>query len=121
MTRVNVTTQAVPLAGLAPVLTAPTASNDVVDIGNCALLVSNASGASINVTIVVPGLVDGDLVVGPRVVAVAAAAVNKMIPLTSPRYRQTEASVDSGQAADVGRAYVNYSAVASVTRAVVSL
>jgi hypothetical protein len=120
MTRVNVTTQAVPLAGLVPTLTAPTASNDVADIGNCALMVDNASGASINVTIVVPGLVDGDLTVGPRVVAVAAGA-NKLIPLTSPRYRQTEASVDSGQTGDVGRAYVNYSAVASVTRAVVSL
>ena len=44
-----------------------------------------------------------------------------MIPLTSPRYRQTADSVDSGQTGDVGRAYVNYSAVACVTRAVVSL
>lgn len=121
MTRVNVTTQPVPLAGLTPNLTAPTASNDVCDIGRCALLVSNASGASINVTVVVPALVDGDLAVGPRVVAVAAGAVNKMIPLTSPHYRQTAASVDSGQTGDVGRAYVNYSAVASVTRGVVSL
>lgn len=120
MPRVNVTTQPVPLAGLVPTLTAPTASNDVVDIGHTALMVDNASGASINVTIVVPDLVDGDLVVGPRVVAVAAGAT-KLIALTSQHYRQTAASVDSGQTADVGRAYVNYSAVASVTRAVVSL
>lgn len=120
MTRVNVTTQVVPLAGLAPTLTAPTASNDVVDVGRCALMVDNASGASINVTIVMPELVDGDITIGPRVVAVAAGA-NKLIPLTSTRYKQTADTVDSGQTGDVGRAYVNYSAVSSVTRAVISL
>lgn len=120
MARVSVATQPVTLAGVAVVLTAPTAANDVVDIGRNALRVNNASGASITVTIVVPELVDGDLAVGPRVVTVAAGAA-KDISLASPHYRQTADSVDSGQTADINRAYVNYSAIASVTRAVVGL
>lgn len=120
MTRVNVVTQAVPLAGLAPVLTAPTASNDVVDVGKYALMVTNGSGSSINVTILMPGLVDGDITVGPRSIAVAAAAT-KLIPLTSNNYKQTATSIDAGQTADVGRAYVNYSAIGSVTRGVLAI
>lgn len=120
MARVSVTTQAVPLAGLAPVLTAPTVANDVCDVGRVALMVTNGSGSSITVTVVMPALVDGDITVGPRTVTVAASAT-KLIPLTSVNYKQTAASVDAGQTADIGRAYVNYSAVASVTRGVVAL
>lgn len=120
MTRVSVTTQSIPYAGLQPVMTAPTASNDVVDVGRVALHVINGGGASITVTIITPGVLDTDLAVADRVVTVPVGTTPTIIPLNSPNYRQTAASVDVTVpvGADVGRAYVNYSAVASVTRAV---
>jgi hypothetical protein len=105
------------LAGLAPVLTAPTVDNDVVDVGRCFLMVDNASGSSVTVTVVTPETVDG-LAITDRAVAVAAGGI-ELIPLTSTHYRQSAASADVPS--DAGRAYVNYSAVASVTRGVISL
>jgi hypothetical protein len=116
MARVPVTTQALPNSGLAPAHTAPTVDGDVVDVGRCFLSVINGGGASINVTVLTPGVVDGDLAVADRVVAVPVGTTPKLIPLTSPNYRQP-----SSAGADAGRAYVDYSAIASVTRAVVSL
>jgi hypothetical protein len=106
-----------PLAGLTPNLTAPTVDGDVVDVGRCFLMVDNASGAAVTVTVVTPETVDG-LAITDRAVSVAAGGVG-FVPLTSPHYRQTVGS--AAQAADVGRAYVNYSAEASVTRGVISL
>jgi hypothetical protein len=120
MSRVSVTTQLIPYAGLLPVMTAPTVANDVVDGGRTALHVINGGGASITVTVVTPGVVDGDLPITDRVVTVPVGTTPTIIPLSSPNYRQTAASVDVTVPvnADVGRCYVNYSAVASVTRAV---
>jgi len=121
MTRVSVTTQLIPFAGLLPTMSAPTAGNDVVDVGRVALHVVNGGGAPITVTIVTPGVVDGDLPITDRAVTVPVGTVPTIIPLSSPNYRQTAASVDvtTPVGADIGRAYVNYSLITSVTRAVV--
>lgn len=116
MPRVSVTTQLIPFAGLLPTMTAPTASNDVVDVGRVALHVINGGGSPITVTVVTPGVVDGDLAITDRVVTVPVGTTPTIIPLNSPNYRQTAASADA--VTDAGRAYVNYSAVTSVTRAV---
>lgn len=120
MARVNVATQSATLAGLLPNHTAPTVDNDVVDVGGRVFLsVINGGGAPINVTVNTPEVVDGDLAIADRVVAVPVGTTPKLIPLSSNHYKQTAAS--AAQAADIGRAYVDYSAVASVTRAVVVL
>lgn len=122
MARVDVTTQAMVAAGLAPVLTSPTIDNDVVDVGRNFLMVANAGAAAVTVTIETPETVDG-LDIADRTVSVAAGAT-ELIPLTSTHYRQTTASADA--AVDAGRAYVNYTpgagdTVDDITRAVVSL
>lgn len=117
MARVDVTTQAMPLAGLVPVLTAPTVDGDVVDVGRCFLYVA-AGATAVTVTIETPETVDGDLAITDRVVNVASNAT-AMIPLTSTHYRQL--TTTATQTADVGRAYVDYSNETTVTRAVVSL
>jgi hypothetical protein len=109
--RIDVTTQLVTVAGLAPSMTGPTVDGDIVDAGNGTwLTVSNGSGSSINVTIQNPQTVEG-LAVANRVIAVAAGAT-KDIPIT-PMFKQpTDAAVGPG------RALVDYSAVTTVTRAV---
>jgi hypothetical protein len=112
MARVSVTSQELALAGLAPALTGPTVDGDIVEVGKNFLMVTNGSGSPINVTIQVTEKVY-DLDVADRVVAVAAGAT-KFIPLTLVVYKQPAGDVNAG------KALVDYSAVASVTRAVVS-
>lgn len=114
MARISVTTQAITRAGLAPVLTAPNADGDVIDVGRVAIYVNNASGGSINVTVQTPVTVDG-LTVEDPVIAVAAGTVKLIGPLPARLFARPAGG------ADAGRAYVNYSAQASVSRAVVSL
>lgn len=112
--RVSQTTQVAPFSGLLASHTAPTVDGDVVDVASGTFLsVINGGGGSINVTVITPGVVDGDLAVADRVVAVAVGTTPKLIPLNSLQYKQLSGS------ADVGRAYVDYSAIASVTRAVI--
>lgn len=111
MARVSLATQKVTAAGLAPALTAPTVDGDVIDSNDAAVMVTNASGASINVTIQTPATAAG-LAVEERIVAVAAAATKLIGPFPREIYGQP-----SG--ADKGRVYINYSAQASVTRGVV--
>lgn len=113
MARTSVATQPMAFGGLTPNLTAPTIDGDVVDVGRCFLHVENGGGAPITVTVQTPGSIDG-LALEDRSVQVAAGSF-KQIPLTLAVYRQPVGS------ADAGRAYVDYSAVASVTRAVISL
>jgi hypothetical protein len=114
--RVSVVTQPVPLAGLALVHTAPTVDGDIVDVGRGTFLsVINGGGAPITVTVQTPGVVDGDLAVADRVVTVPIGTTPKQIPLTSSNYKQPVGD------ANTGRALVDYSAVASVTRAVGSI
>lgn len=113
MARASVTTQTVPVAGLAVVMAGPPAvspNGDICDTGDhVTLRVFNGGGAPINVTITGVGTVEGNTIAS-RVVAVAAGATTD-IPLPRAAFAQT-----SG--ADAGRAYVDYSAVTSVTRAV---
>jgi hypothetical protein len=113
MARDSVTTQKITRAGVTPTLTAITANNDVIDAGAVILEVSNGGGSSINVTVNSPLTCDG-LTVGPLVVAVAAGATKRIGPFPPATFARTIAP-------DVGRVYVDYSAITSVTRAVVSL
>lgn len=114
--RVSVASQPVPLAGLALNHTAPTVDGDVVDVGRGTFLsVINGGGASITVTVQTPGVVDGDLAIADRQVTVPVGTTPKLIPLTSNNYKQPVGD------ANAGCALVDYSAVASVTRAVGSI
>lgn len=114
MARASQATQRVALTGLEPVLTGPTADGDVTDVGaSVFLVVDNASAASITVTVQTPTMIQ-DLPLADRTVTVSAGK-RKMIPLTMQEYKQPTGS------ADAGRAYVDYSAVASVTRGVLAL
>lgn len=115
MARTDVTTQQLPYAGLQPVHTAPIIDGDIVDVGRCFLSVINGGAGDITVTVQTPETVDGDLAIEDRTVTVPVSTTPTLIPLTSPRYRQPAGSTDAG------RAYVDYSSVTSVTRAVVSL
>lgn len=116
MPRASQVTQ-VPAGGsILPVLTAPALSpnGDVVDAGaHTYVVVDNASAASVNVTVTATATQDG-LAVANLVVAVAAATRRLIGPLHARTFGQV-----SG--VDAGRVYVDYSAVASVTRGVVSL
>ena len=114
MPRTSVTTQQVTRAGLNPSLPAPTASGDVVDCGQLALWVINGSGASITVTVQATAQVDG-LDVADLVVPVLAAGQRLIGPFPARTFGQPSGS------ADAGRAYVDYSAVASITRGVISI
>jgi hypothetical protein len=104
-----------PLSGLLPSHTAVTADGDIVDVGKNFLSVINGGAGPITVTIQTPGVVDGDLAIADREVTVPVGTTPKLIPLTSPNYRQPADSVNAG------RALVDYSAITSVTRAVVGL
>jgi hypothetical protein len=112
MARDSVTTQKITRAGLVPVLTAATVNNDVIDAGAVFLQVANGSAGSISVTVNSPLTVDG-LSVGPLVVAVAAGVTKLIGPFPVATFARAIAP-------DIGRVYVDYSAFASVTRAVVS-
>jgi hypothetical protein len=111
MARVSVATQKIIGSGLAPVMTAPTVDGDVIDSGAVAVMVTNGSGSSINVTVQTPATQSG-LAVAEQIVAVAAAATKLIGPFPAGTYARPAAP-------DEGRVYVDYSAQASVTRAVV--
>jgi hypothetical protein len=80
-----------------------------------ALLAGGSTVAAVPNTIQTPGTVDGDLAVPERIVAVSASTTPFLIPLASKNYKRPAGG------ADAGKAYVDYSAVTSVTRAVISL
>jgi len=111
MARASVTTQRIVATGLAPTMTQPTADGDVIDSGAVAVMVTNGSASSINVTAQTPATQAG-LAVSEQIVAVAAGATKLIGPFPKSTYGQA-----SG--ADEGRVYVDYSAQTSVTRAVV--
>lgn len=116
MARLSPATQVATSAGLAPAHTAPNVDGDIVDVDRGVFLsVINGAAAPINVTVQTPGLVDGDLAVADRVVAVPVSTTPKLIPLTSNAYRQPVGD------ANAGNALVDYSAVTSITRAVIQI
>jgi hypothetical protein len=102
-----IATQTVALDGTAPTFAAA-AAGDTARVGSgLTLIVKNASGGSINVTITTPGnLATGDAV--PDKVYAVAAAGERWIPLLELYADPT-----------AGTAAIAYSATASVTRAVV--
>ena len=106
MARTAVTPQNVTSAGV--VLATEPANVDGNSIKTGTLFqVTNGSAASINVTVVTPGLIDGDLAIPDRVIAVAAAAT-RLIGRLGPVYHQSDGTV-----------HINYSAVTSVTVAAI--
>lgn len=114
MARTSVSTQQITRAGLNPTLTQPTVDGDVIDAGAVFLYVDNGSAASIDVTVQSPLTVDS-LAVEDLVVAVPAGTFRMVGPFPARTFARP-----TGQT-DAGRVYVDYSAQASVTRAVVSL
>ena len=115
MARVSVATQQIVQTGLAPVLTAPTADGDVIDVGRVALMVTNGGAATTTVTVPTPVTVDG-LQVEDLVVPVAAGATVLIGPLPSRVFAQPFGSPDAG------RAHVDYgSGFADLDRGVVTL
>lgn len=110
MARTSVTTQVITADGLNVNRTGPVADGDIIDTGNTILDVVNGSGVSVTVTIQNPLTVEGRTVAN---LAVAIPAGQSREIKVSNMYRQaTDAVVGPG------RALVDYSAVASVTRAV---
>ena len=96
-------------AGAAPTYTAVSASDQVPNSGGrTVVIVRNASGASINVTIVGTGKIE-DLTVANRVIAVPAGQ-DRLISLPAALYNDAD-----------GRVTLNFSATASVTIAVLNL
>jgi hypothetical protein len=84
------------------------AGHSIAGGGDVVLLVNNASGGSINVTVQTAATEDG-LAVADQVVAVAAGAIKAIGPFRATTYDR------AGGAADPGTVYVDFSAVASVT------
>jgi hypothetical protein len=114
MPRTSPTTQAVNAVGATLTMGTPDALGDIVEVGDAIMLiVRNGSGSSINVTLQTPATYEG-LAVAENVQAVAAGAI-AAFRLPARLYGRP------GSGADPGKAYVDYSAVATVTRAVVSL
>lgn len=115
MARTDVTTQRIVRTGLNVAMTAPVADGDIIDAGLVSLRVLNGSGSPITVTVQTPGTVLGDLAVADLAVSVPAAGQRDIGPFPSSVFAQpADASVGPL------RVLVDYSAVASVTRAVVS-
>lgn len=106
----TLTTQPIDADGLTPTYAACAAGGDKVTPGDHTFIhVKNASVGSINVTIATPGVVAGDLAIGDRVVAVGAGS-EKMIPVPEDPYEQPSD----------GLAWITYSAVTTLTIAVLS-
>ena len=99
-------TQVVPVTGLRydNTLVAASASDTAETGGGVFLVVKNASGSSITVTVATPETFDGDLALADRTVTVAATTGQSFIPLTA-RYRDSS----------TGLATITYSATTSVT------
>lgn len=110
MPRTAITPQRATSAGLAPAYEAANGlGNSFPLVAGRALHVKNASAAAVTVTVPTPGTVDG-LAIADRTISVAAGG-DQLIGLgTNAAYRQPD-----------GTALVDYSAVASVTVAVIDV
>lgn len=105
--------QKIVATGLAPNLTAPTVNNDAIPAGQVFVMVTNSSASPINVTAQTPQKVEG-LDVAENIVAVPAAATRLIGPFPAGTYGRPSTG------ADPGKVYIDYSAIASVTRAIIS-
>jgi hypothetical protein len=97
---------------------AVTADGDVVDSGKTQIIVVNGSGASINVTAHATATKSG-LTLNNLVVPVAAGKTEIIGPLPRDVFGQPQGANASG-GDDEGRVYVDYSAITTITRAVVA-
>ena len=110
MARTELEVQEIVRAGVEPTYEAANSDGEEfanADSARTFLHVKNGSGGSINVTIVTPNVVDDDLAVGDRVVAVPAGEERMIGEFPPANYNQSDDTVD-----------VNFSAVGSVTVAV---
>lgn len=115
MARTSVVTQVITRAGLNVNMTGPVADGDIIDAGNVELVVNNGSGSPITVTIQTSYTYEG-LDLEDEVVTVPAGATRSYGPFPPGLFAQ---AVDA--AVGAGKVLVDYSAVASVTRAVKKL
>ena len=104
-------TNTVPITGLRfdTLLAAAAGGGDDCEAGaGVYLICKNLSGSPITVTLAVPELVDGDLVITSRAISVAATTGFSIIPITQ-RYRNPT----------TGRCSITYSGVTTFTVAVI--
>ena len=101
------TTQAVPSTGLSATANAAAGGGDTFPFGSI-IRVFNGGGAPITVTMVTPGVVDGDLAVANRDVTVTNATAKFIRPTVD--YRDP----------DTGLVSLTYSGVTSVTVEVIT-
>src|SRR2546423_11391541 len=112
MARSILTAQLPGPSGLAPVYGAADAAGSAfVNNGKRFLHVKNTSGSPVNVTIANPSLVDGQAAPA-RVVSIPATTGDKMIGPFPSVYTQGDGT---------GQVYVDYSAVTSVTVALIEV
>jgi|SRR5215467_10132438 len=112
MARSILTAQLPVTSGLAPVYSGADSNGSAfVNNGKRFLHVKNASGSPINVTITNPALVDGQAAPN-RVVSVPATTGDKMIGPFPSVYNQQDGT---------NQVYVDYSAVTSVTAALIEV
>lgn len=115
MARSEPTTQSVTRAGLNVSMTAPNSDGDIIDAGNVELVINNGSGSPITVTMQTSYTSEG-LDLEDEVVTVPAGGTRSYGPFPRGLFAQaTDAPVGAG------KVLVDYSAVASVTRAVKKL
>jgi len=111
MPRTSVTTQVASPLGIAVALATPDVAGSIVDVGNnITLVVRNADASSKTVTVQTPAQLNGVDVA--EVALVIAAGSTGFVALDPALFKR-------GTAPDAGRAYVDYSAITSVTVAVI--
>lgn len=118
MARTSVTSQKVVRTGTVVTYTAPAGTGatngDIIDAGFRVLEVT--CGATPTTVTVESPIVQDNMNLGPLVVTCAANVTTRIGPFPAGSYQQTAGSAASP--ADIGRVYVDYSSVTTVTRAV---
>lgn len=115
MARSTPATQVITRDGLNVNMTAPSADGDIIDAGNVELVINNGSGGPITVTMQTSYTYEG-LSLEDDVATVAAGGTRSFGPFPPSLFAQTSDAV-----VGAGKVLIDYSAVASVTRAVKKL
>lgn len=119
MARTSKTTQVAAGYAVVPALAAANALGHVIDAGSVRLVVANASGGDVDVTVSATAALGG-LDVEDLVVTVATATTAWIGPFAKGTFGQPAGAVESG-ADDQGRVYVGFESVTSVTCGVVAV